>query len=123
MNQSQKEFEAWAAENEWDVAKYDGSYLNCYTAASWAGWQASRAALVVELPNYYEFDTVSAFCSDVEDRLEAANLHRVCVDSDSGDCFSVSISARSHRNNADIISTQKLAAVAAFFMLDNRLYF
>lgn len=53
----------------------------------------------------------------------ASNLHRVCVDSDSGDCFSVSISARSNRRNADIISHPKLAADAAFFMLDNRLYF
>jgi hypothetical protein len=52
----------------------------------------------------------------------ASNLHRVCVDSDSSDCFGVSISARSNRNSADIISHPKLAAVAAFFMLDIRLY-
>ena len=40
----------------------------------------------------------------------ASNLHRVCVDSDCSDCFSVSVSARSNRRDADIISTQKLAA-------------
>jgi hypothetical protein len=76
MNQSQKEFEAWAEKlyGKANIELINGHYVKNSVAHDWYVWQAARAALVVELPNYYEFDTVSAFCSDVEDRLETAGV-------------------------------------------------
>jgi hypothetical protein len=54
--QMSEEFEALFAEHEWDIEKYDGSYINAYTTAAWLGWQASRQALVVKLPESHTID-------------------------------------------------------------------
>ncbi|RON39551.1 hypothetical protein [Pseudomonas brassicacearum] len=49
-----KEFEAWhrsAVEGEPPHEKYNsGDYRNQHVQRYWLGWQASRAALVIELP-------------------------------------------------------------------------
>lgn len=51
------EFEAWAKEKG-HVTHRDGlgRYVFSYTATAWEGWQASRAALVVELPEPFEVE-------------------------------------------------------------------
>ena len=52
MTQSQKEFEAWASQYEYDLSwdKFIDGYAIMHTRVVWDTWQASRAALVVELP-------------------------------------------------------------------------
>lgn len=51
---SREQFEAWhrsVVEGEPPHEKYsDGSYVNPHVNRYWTGWQASRAAVVVELP-------------------------------------------------------------------------
>ncbi len=49
MNQSQKEFEAWAGSKH-DISKSGDAYISDHTDDLWLCWQASRATLVVELP-------------------------------------------------------------------------
>ena len=53
-----EEFEAWfcstmpykIAKESWFAIMDDGDYIITDVQAAWAGWKASRAALVVELP-------------------------------------------------------------------------
>jgi hypothetical protein len=58
--QMRKEFEAWAKAK--GVAIDFGGfrineYNNIFAQMYWEGWQASRAAIVVELPDWSEYDT------------------------------------------------------------------
>ncbi|WDH25020.1 hypothetical protein [Pseudomonas chlororaphis] len=57
-NKMREQFEAWhrsVVEGEPPHEKYsDGSYVNPHVNRYWAGWQASRETLVVELPNSFE---------------------------------------------------------------------
>jgi hypothetical protein len=48
-----EEFEAWGLANYFEVGhkSADGGYLGAATGIAWMAWQASRAAVVVELPN------------------------------------------------------------------------
>jgi hypothetical protein len=47
-----EEFEAWGLENHFEVGhkSADGRYIGPATDIAWTAWQASRAAVVVELP-------------------------------------------------------------------------
>ena len=47
MNKSQKEFEAWFAQEKEALAT---EHTELFERLFWYAWQASRAALVVELP-------------------------------------------------------------------------
>lgn len=64
-------FESWAITSAWmglsgECLEFiDGGYVNCEVQAAWLGWQASREALVIELPvisdelltaAYWDFD-------------------------------------------------------------------
>ncbi len=53
--QMRKEFEAWfkKAHTE-NVQRIDGEYTHGATERLWQAWQASRAAIVVELPTVHE---------------------------------------------------------------------
>lgn len=62
ISKSQEEFEAWFRENHCWAPEYeplakndDGYYLMLRTHERWTAWQASRAALVIELPALSEF--------------------------------------------------------------------
>lgn len=52
-------FESWAITSAWmglsgECLEFiDGGYVNCEVQAAWLGWQASREALVIELPEPY----------------------------------------------------------------------
>jgi hypothetical protein len=54
MTQSQKEFEVWAESKGYKLEKCKNHsyYRSASTSSAWQTWQASRAALVVELPDY-----------------------------------------------------------------------
>ena len=81
-----EEFEVWvileAGNHEYPymdrvTAKFpDGSYLTTWVDSAWIGWQASRAALCVELPKRYSTDSIGlAYCADaVVDSLDAVGV-------------------------------------------------
>jgi hypothetical protein len=51
VDKIQQEFEAWLKLNGRSACAYeDGEYFAPYVQSAWEGWQASRAALKVELP-------------------------------------------------------------------------
>ena len=73
-----EEFEAWI-KTEFDgcMPRRKGKvYLSLYVNGAWKAWQASRAALCVELPKYYSTDSIGlAYCADaVVDSLDAAGV-------------------------------------------------
>ena len=43
-------FESWCKTLGFNIDKFDGDYIIASTDWAWKIWQASRAALVVELP-------------------------------------------------------------------------
>ncbi len=77
--QMRKEFEAWAKDASKGftlylyVAPCDSGlvYTNDLTLRMWQAWQASRAALVVELPDWFVFGIDAACYRD--DVIEALN--------------------------------------------------
>lgn len=81
MNDSMQQFEAWVS-GRTVVKKYgakltqrvDGSYADYRINDRWLAWQASRAALVVELPKIDD-DFSHGYCIDeVQDALTAAGV-------------------------------------------------
>ena len=50
--QMRKEFEAFAKPHTYSLKMIDGEYAAASTALLWQCWQASRQALVVELPQH-----------------------------------------------------------------------
>jgi len=56
--QMRKEFEEWFKKSHTgNVQQIDGEYTHGATERLWQAWQASRAAIVVELPDWSEYDT------------------------------------------------------------------
>jgi hypothetical protein len=78
MNKSQKEFEAWVNQSvvfknpEWlpEVKQYN--YTS--TQVMWEAWQASRAALVVELPDVCDLYPRKMLESELIKKIEKAGV-------------------------------------------------
>lgn len=85
MEESRKQFEAWIT--EWwpqvkgNICRDGDSYSNHFMNYAWEGWQASRAAIEVELPSkqpcsqhehYWPQFTMDA--DSVENAIRAAGL-------------------------------------------------
>ena len=77
MDKVREEFEAWAVNYNLALADW-GNYSDRHVNNMWKSWQASRAALCVEIPtdgeassfgNYVVFDT-----DDVRAMLDAAGV-------------------------------------------------
>ena len=66
MNQSQKEFEEWFYN---DLNEAAGAYH-----LAWQAWQASRAALVVELPCWSEYDSPRQYMGAVKQQLDELSI-------------------------------------------------
>lgn len=75
-----EEFEAWARDSgEWDneedpldwmcYVKPDGTYYASSLELAWQSWQASRAALVIELPRALDSDR--GWIIDKDETVEA----------------------------------------------------
>ena len=67
MDKSRVEFEKWFFEDLKVIADYD---------LSWQAWQASRKALVVELPSFFSdrYESEICFTEDIEQSLDAAGV-------------------------------------------------
>lgn len=50
MDKMREEFEGWVRRRGGDVMKRDRDYISSITREWWQAWQASRQALVVQLP-------------------------------------------------------------------------
>jgi len=84
MNESQKQFEAWAVKTKdqfglpfFTLKDEQGKYIDHAAEISWQAWQASRATIVVDLSDLCEASyTFSGTCykSDVEYRLDQAGV-------------------------------------------------
>ena len=71
-------FESWCKTLGFNIDKFDGDYIIASTDWAWKIWQASRAALVVELPSdingEYYADGWNAALMCVEGMLEGAGV-------------------------------------------------
>ena len=77
MAESRKQFEDWAKSRGMsiDFDRHTSSdYDNVFVQCCWDGWQASRAALVVSLPDWSEYDTPRQAIEACEDRLNDAGV-------------------------------------------------
>ena len=57
MDKMREEFEAWVSSKNLEISfgnYLDDEYDSTWTQVYWEGWQASRKALVVELPDMIE---------------------------------------------------------------------
>lgn len=54
MTESRKQFEEWFKQSHTEnVQKVDGEYVHGATERLWQAWQASRAAIVAKLPDWF----------------------------------------------------------------------
>lgn len=75
MTEMQKQFEKWFKQSHTEnVQKVDGEYVHGATERLWQAWQASRAAIVVSLPDWSEYDTPRQALEACEDRLNDAGV-------------------------------------------------
>lgn len=86
--QSRDEFEAWATrkavECSYAYMSYllsrhpeTGDYNTTWVDSAWMGWQASREAIVIELPEHFEYDNPGEAFPAIKDcrtAIEAAGL-------------------------------------------------
>lgn len=73
--QAQKEFEAWAKSKKWCILKTDGVYNNTIVGCAFEAWQASRAEIVIELPDWFVFGIDAAvYRDDIIDALNKAEV-------------------------------------------------
>ena len=82
MDKMREEFEAWTKQR-WvkpNLNKYESGYENATINEQWQAWQASRKALVVELPHAAFFNDANdspALCyrvAEIEKALDAAGV-------------------------------------------------
>lgn len=67
MDKMREEFEGWVRRRGGDVMKRDRDYISSMTREWWQAWQASRAALVVQLPApCYRAEHVDRCSNDLE---------------------------------------------------------
>ena len=77
MTDLRAEFESWILAQGRDAGKYeDGEYYVPAVERQWEAWQASRAALKVELPELYECSWGHGFYyeDDIKQMLDKAGI-------------------------------------------------
>lgn len=75
MTEMQKQFEEWFKQAHTEnVQKVDGKYVHGATERLWQAWQASRAAVVVKLPDWDCYDTPRQAIEACEERLRDAGV-------------------------------------------------
>lgn len=80
---SREQFEAWSAKHEflggcYLTAQPDGRYLDIDLQAAWEAWQASRDAVVVELPGVDTWscrsEAMHVYKRECKEAIEAAGV-------------------------------------------------
>ena len=77
MDKMREEFESWAKSEGICLANwYDiGQYADTRARYSWQAWQASRTALVVELPDHVnDMDSAPMLYDSVVEQLDALGI-------------------------------------------------
>ena len=68
-----EEFEVWAV--KYNLARADwGNYQDRHVNNMWKAWQASRAALCVELPLAFSDERATTYLTSVTSALDAAGV-------------------------------------------------
>ena len=75
MDKCREQFEEWATSQKSFVTKENGDYINPYVGYAWQAWQASRQALVVELPRVRGDIDYGYEQSEIIDLLDSAGSH------------------------------------------------
>jgi hypothetical protein len=68
------EFEEWAKPHTYTLKMLDGEYTSLSTQLLWQCWKASRAALVVELPDICDLHPRKMLEKEVIKRLYTAGV-------------------------------------------------
>lgn len=71
------EFKEWARSRGMSLPVNDDIHYNEWTQLAWEAWQASRASLVIELPEHFEYDNPGEAFPAIKDcriAIEAAGL-------------------------------------------------
>lgn len=77
---SREQFEAWTKcpqpEGTYDLTRIpSGTYKNAETRVAFQAWQASREALVVDLPDWFvTYNEPAMFMGEVHSSLDAAGI-------------------------------------------------
>ncbi|EKY2038249.1 hypothetical protein ACOHPB_003139 [Cronobacter sakazakii] len=83
MDKSREQFEKWMSDNgkhPLAIEKMDKNYILATTRTQWEAWQASRAAVEIELPSELSLkkfacsDCIGAVLEAVENHVLAAGL-------------------------------------------------
>ena len=81
MTESRKQFEKWAVTTKdkfglpfFTIKDESGKYVDHAAEISWQAWQASRAAIVVKLPDWDCYDTPRQALEACEGRLNDAGV-------------------------------------------------
>ena len=64
-------FESWCKTLGFNIDKFDGDYIIASTDWAWKIWQASRAALVVELPPELEEGFIDSYQEGWNDAIDS----------------------------------------------------
>ena len=64
-------FESWCKTLGFNIDKFDEDYIISSTEWAWKIWQASRAALVVELPDGYKDRYLDKYQEGFNDAVES----------------------------------------------------
>lgn len=83
MTEMQRQFEEWAVTTKdkfglpfFTIKDESGKYVDHATEISWQAWQASRAAIVVKLPNGFhdKYEQYVYDCASLELSLDEAGV-------------------------------------------------
>lgn len=67
-------FESWCKTLGFNIDKFDGDYIIARTDWAWKIWQASRAALVVELPPEQEERFIDSYQEGWNDAIDSCRV-------------------------------------------------
>lgn len=68
-----EDFEVWVVSMGGDI-RLNGEYVSNVTECAWGAWQASRAALVVDLPDEKNASTKADLLDEVMQALDAVGV-------------------------------------------------
>lgn len=75
MEESRKQFEEWASNAGHNISRdTKGLYVFSYAATAWIAWQASRAAIEIELPDAGNCDNPQQAIAACIEELRGAGL-------------------------------------------------